>query len=142
MLAIYRYSVFLVCSLVIAGCATTSQKTLYDKLGGDSGITNIVDNLVQEIGRDQQIFHYFAQSRVSRFKENLIEHFCAISDGPCQYTGDNMVDIHTGMHINEKDFNHLVDLLINAMDDEGIPHNIQNQLIARLAPLRKEIIYR
>lgn len=142
MLRTYRNHVFLVCCLLFAGCATTSQTTLYDKLGGDSGITNIVDNLVQEIGRDQQIFHYFAQSRVSRFKENLIEHFCAISDGPCQYTGDNMVDIHTGMQINEKDFNHLVDLLINAMDDEGIPHNIQNQLIARLVPLRKEIIYR
>ncbi len=45
------------------------------------------------------------------------------------------------MNINEKDFNHMVDLLINAMDTEGIPHRIQNQLIARLAPLRKEIIY-
>jgi hemoglobin len=52
-----------------------------------------------------------------------------------------MVDIHTGMNINESDFNHLVDLLINAMEAEGIPHRIQNQLLARLAPLRENIIY-
>ncbi|ODN67208.1 group I truncated hemoglobin [Methylophaga muralis] len=142
MLTNFRNSFFGACCLLFAGCATTPQTTLYDKLGGEPGIHNIVENLVQEIGRDEQVFHYFAQSRVSRFKENLIEHFCAISDGPCQYTGDNMVDIHTGMNINERDFNHLVDLLINAMDDEGIPHRIQNQLIARLAPLREEIIYR
>lgn len=137
----YFYSLLIVVGLLVSGCATTSQKTLYEQLGGEAGINNIVENLVQEIGRDQQVFHYFAEARVSRFKENLIEHFCAISDGPCNYTGDNMVDIHTGMNINEKDFNHLVDLLINAMDTEGIPHRIQNQLIARLAPLRKEIIY-
>ena len=137
----YCYSLLIVVSLLISGCATTSQTTLYEQLGGDAGINNIVENLVQEIGRDQQVFHYFAEARVSRFKENLIEHFCAISDGPCSYTGDNMIDIHTGMNINEKDFNHLVDLLIKAMDTEGIPHRIQNQLIARLAPLRKEIIY-
>lgn len=137
----YFYSLLIVVGLLISGCATTSQKTLYEQLGGEAGINNIVENLVQEIGQDQQVFHYFAEARVSRFKENLIEHFCAISDGPCSYTGDNMVDIHTGMNINEKDFNHLVDLLINAMDTEGIPHRIQNQLIARLAPLRKDIIY-
>ncbi len=137
----YFYSLLIVVGLLVSGCATTSQKTLYEQLGGEAGINNIVENLVQEIGQDQQVFHYFAEARVSRFKENLIEHFCAISDGPCSYTGDNMVDIHTGMNINEKDFNHLVDLLINAMDTEGIPHRIQNQLIARLAPLRKEIIY-
>lgn len=137
----YFYSLLIVVGLLVSGCATTSQKTLYEQLGGEAGINNIVENLVQEIGQDQQVFHYFAEARVSRFKENLIEHFCAISDGPCSYTGDNMVDIHTGMNINEKDFNHLVDLLINAMDSEGIPHRIQNQLIARLAPLRKEIIY-
>ena len=137
----YFYSLLIVVGLLVSGCATTSQKTLYEQLGGEAGINNIVENLVQEIGQDQQIFHYFAEARVSRFKENLIEHFCAISDGPCNYTGDNMVDIHTGMNIHEKDFNHLVDLLINAMDTEGIPHRIQNQLIARLAPLRKEIIY-
>lgn len=127
--------------IMLSGCASTPETTLYEKLGGQSGIEHIVDNLVQEIGQDEQIFHYFAQARVSRFRENLIEHFCHIADGPCQYTGDSMVDIHTGMQVNEKDFNHLVDLLINAMDRAGIPHRIQNQLLARLAPLRKDIIY-
>tara|TARA_R110000772_G_scaffold192602_4_gene303574 strand:- start:419 stop:580 length:162 start_codon:yes stop_codon:yes gene_type:complete len=52
-----------------------------------------------------------------------------------------MIDIHTGMNITENDFNHLVDLLINAMELQGIPHRIQNQLLARLAPLRSNIIY-
>ncbi len=141
MLSKFRYYIFIAFYLLIAGCTTPTQPTLYDQLGGESGITNIVENLVQEIGQDKQIFHYFAESRVSRFKKNLVEHFCAITDGPCRYTGDNMVDIHTGMQINESDFNHMVDLLINAMNSENIPHRIQNKLIARLAPLRNEIIY-
>jgi len=141
MLTKFRYKIFMACCLVLTACVSTSETTLYNKLGGEEGVNNIVENLIQEIGQDEQIFHYFAEARVSRFRENLIEHFCAISDGPCQYTGDNMVDIHTGMDINESDFNHMVDLLINAMNTEGIPHRIQNQLIARLAPLREEIIY-
>jgi len=128
--------------LFITSCATTPQQSLYDKLGGEPGVKAIVNSLIKEIGSDKQIFHYFADSRISRFRTNLTQHLCAISDGPCNYEGDSMTDIHTGMNINEKDFNHLVDLLINAMYTQNIPHNVQNQLLARLAPLRQQVIYK
>ncbi|MEC9313788.1 MAG: group 1 truncated hemoglobin, partial [Pseudomonadota bacterium] len=62
--------------------------------------------------------------------------------GPCTYSGDSMQQIHDGMAVTERDFNHLVDLLINAMYQADVPHPVQNQLLARLAPLRKDIIYR
>lgn len=116
--------------------------SLYEKLGGEKGIVSIVNNLTKNIGHDEQLFHYFAQSNVSRFKKSLILYLCATSDGPCQYNGDSMQQIHDGMDINERDFNHLVDLLIDAMNETGISHPIQNQLLARLVPLRKQIIYR
>ncbi len=143
MLKLLQRLVVTICLLfLMIGCAThTSQNTLYDKLGGEPGLDAIVSGFIKQIGQDKQIFHYFADARITRFRTQLTEHLCAITDGPCKYTGDNMTDIHTGMNINEKDFNHLVDLLINAMDLEGIPHRIQNQLIARLAPLRANIIY-
>jgi hemoglobin len=127
---------------LLVGCATsTPQNTLYDKLGGETGVDGIVSALIKQIGQDKQIFHYFADANISRFRTHLTTHLCAITDGPCKYVGDSMTDIHTGMKITEKDFNHLVDLLINAMNLQGIPHRIQNQLIARLAPLRANIIY-
>jgi hemoglobin len=132
----------LMSALTLAACATTSEQTLYDKLGGESGIDTIVGHLVQNIGHDQQVFHYFAEANVGRFKEHLAWHLCDISDGPCDYTGDSMKQIHDGMTINERDFNHLVDLLIDAMYKADVPHTIQNQLLARLAPLRQDIIYR
>jgi hemoglobin len=129
--------------LLLVGCATTPspQTTLYDKLGGEAGVNGIVSGFIKQIGQDKQIFHYFADANISRFRTHLTTHFCAIADGPCKYAGDSMTDIHTGMKITEKDFNHLVDLLINAMNLQGIPHRIQNQLLARLAPLRASIIY-
>lgn len=127
---------------LLVGCAThTAQNTLYDKLGGEAGVDAIVSSFIKQIGQDKQIFHYFADANISRFRTHLTTHLCAITDGPCKYVGDSMTDIHTGMKITEKDFNHLVDLLINAMNLRAIPHRIQNQLLARLAPLRASIIY-
>ncbi len=128
--------------LLLTACANQPKTTLYDDLGGAAGIDAIVENFIQGIASDPQIFPYFADSNVSRFREKITEHFCHISDGPCLYTGDNMVDIHVGMDINENHFNRTVDLLYGAMEQANIAHRTQNQLIARLAPLRKEIIYR
>jgi hemoglobin len=128
--------------LCLTACAGTEQTTLYDKLGGEAGVDKIVNNLVQNIGRDEQIFHYFAEANVKRFREHLAWHLCDISVGPCTYSGDSMQQIHDGMAVTERDFNHLVDLLIDAMYQADVPHPVQNQLLARLAPLRKDIIYR
>jgi hemoglobin len=133
----------IVASLVLlTACASTPQQSLYDKLGGEQGIEHIVNNLTQNIGHDRQIFHYFAEANVDRFKQKLALFLCDISDGPCTYTGDNMQQVHDGMHITERDFNHLVDLLIDAMYQADVPHPVQNQLLARLAPLREDIFYR
>jgi hemoglobin len=52
-----------------------------------------------------------------------------------------MVDVHTGMNISEAEFNLLAEMVLDAMDAEGIPHPVQNDLVARLVPLRPEIIY-
>lgn len=140
-MTIFKTVIALIC-LSLTACVGSQQTTLYDKLGGESGIDKIVNNLVQNIGHDEQVFHYFAEANVKRFKKHLAWHLCDISDGPCSYTGDSMQQIHDGMEINERDFNHLVDLLIDAMYQADVPHPVQNQLLARLAPLRKDIIYR
>jgi hemoglobin len=127
--------------LPITSCSTLPDKTLYQRLGGEQTIQQIVDNLVVEIGHDEVVFHHFAKSNVTRFKKHLALHLCELTDGPCQYDGDNMMDIHTGMKVTEKEFNHLVDLLINAMNNADIPHTLQNQVLSRLAPLRSQVIY-
>tara|TARA_R110001606_G_scaffold399222_2_gene582446 strand:- start:103065 stop:103496 length:432 start_codon:yes stop_codon:yes gene_type:complete len=138
---IYRLVTITCLLFLLVSCAHQPQVTLYEKLGGKTGVDGIVSGLINQIGEDKQIFHYFADTRITRFRTQLTEHLCTITDGPCKYSGDTMTDIHTGMDITEKDFNHLVDLLINAMNLQGIPHRIQNQLLARLTPLRANMIY-
>lgn len=120
--------------------ASNSKDTLFNRIGGQEVLEGMVDNLVKNIGQDDVIFHFFADSNVTRFKEKLYLHLCEVTDGPCTYDGDSMVDIHTGMNVREGDFNHLVELMIKAMDSSGITYPLQNELLSRLVPLRKEII--
>ncbi len=129
--------------LLLTGCTASSAKSsLYDELGGQQGLESIVDAFIDNIGHDPQIFPYFADANVSRFREMFVVHLCAHSDGPCEYTGDSMEAIHTGMNIDEADFNRVVELLVEALNEVNIPFTTQNRLLARLAPMRRSVIHR
>lgn len=133
--------------LVTIGCSSQSieadvqqSEQLYDKIGGQEGIEKLVDAFIKRIAQDKAILPYFAKSSVKHFKQGFINHLCVIASGPCQYTGDTMVDIHTGMNINEGDFNRVVELLVQAMEDVDISYPLQNKVLAQLATLRGEVI--
>lgn len=117
-----------------------TQPSLYETMGKKPALDSIIDNLINIIGQDDVVFAHFAQSNVTRFKDQLTVFLCHLADGPCQYKGDSMEDIHQGMYINKNEFNHFVELFIEAMDAADISYPIQNLLLARLAPLRKTII--
>lgn len=127
--------------LLITGCVSR-QVSLYEQIGGEQKVVQIADYFIDEIQYDRQILSYFMDSDIDRFREKLSEHICVHIGGPCTYTGDDMVKVHTGMNITEADFNRVVELLINAMNRAEVPHRLQNQVLARFAPMRGEMIYR
>ncbi|MEJ6495661.1 group 1 truncated hemoglobin [Pseudoalteromonas lipolytica] len=127
-------------TVMLVGCVSSNNGTLYQQLNGKQGVEKLVESFINQIGHDERILAYFKQSNVAHFRQGFITHLCSVTDGPCEYKGDNMVDIHTGMNIPEKDFNRVVELLINAMDEQQIPQTVQNKILSRLAPLRPEII--
>lgn len=129
-----------VCSFFACASGNHSS-TLYEELGEQIKIEEIANNFIEELGYDPRIAAYFEKTNINRFYEKLVEHLCEISDGPCEYTGDSMKQVHQGMGITEAHFNQTVDMLIAAMDKANIPHNTQNKLLKRLVPLRKDIIY-
>lgn len=124
-----------------ASHSTNQAKTVYEQIGGEKKIEEIVDNFITEIEFNPEIFPYFENSDVSRFREKLIEHLCMLTAGPCQYTGDTMVQVHAGMGITERHFNLGVDLFINAMDKANVSHPLQNKVIATMTHTRDDIIY-
>ena len=131
------------CSLFATSSASSSNSSasVYEQLGGANKIEEIVDNFITEIEFNPEIFPYFEKSDVSRFREKLIEHLCMLSNGPCEYTGDTMVQVHGGMGITEREFNLTVDLFINAMTKANVSHSLQNKVIATMTHTREDIIY-
>lgn len=136
-----KHIVLITLLLLLSGCSTSKEsKTLFEQLNGKPGLEKLVDSFIHQIANDKDIFPYFAKASVSHFREGFITHLCDVTGGSCVYKGDNMVDIHTGMSINEAHFNKVVELLVNAMEDNNIDYPTQNKVLALLAPMRSEII--
>lgn len=127
---------------LLAGCAQQPAKddSLYQDLGQRAGIQRIVEGMLLNIAKDERIVERFRRVNIVRLRDKLVEQFCVEAGGPCRYTGDSMAESHKGQNLTPSDFNALVEDLIDAMDAEKIPVPVQNRLIARLAPMRGEVI--
>ena len=137
-----HYVLLIVATLLLCSCAKSPTPSLYEQLGGEQGIAAITDGLLQHIAQDKRIVHHFADTDIERFRTLLAEQLCSISGGPCQYTGATMQESHTGFNITLADYDALVEGLINVMQQQNISTSAQNQLLALLAPMYKDIVYR
>ncbi|SFW16290.1 hemoglobin [Pseudomonas sp. NFACC19-2] len=130
--------------LLLAACAQQAPRDdgLYRALGEEPGIVRIVEGMLLGSARDPRIARRFLDIDIERLREKLIEQLCFESGGPCVYTGDSMEESHKGLRLTPSDFNALVEHLQDAMDAEGVPTPAQNRLLARLAPMRGQVIDR
>ena len=130
--------------LALSACAQQPPKddSLYRALGEQAGIEAVVEGMLLKIASDTRIVQHFEDVDIQRLRDKLVEQFCMEAGGPCTYTGDSMEESHTGLDLTPSDFNALVENLQAAMTDQGVAITTQNLLLARLAPMREQIIDR
>jgi len=127
--------------LMLALPANATERTLYDELGQQQGISQLMEAFILEIAEDERVIHHFENVDIDRFHRMLSEHICDLSGGPCDYSGESMVTVHTGMNISRAEFNAVVEHLITAMDQQQLPVSTQNRLLAILASFHKDVIH-
>lgn len=135
-------SLLLAVVLSLVACAQQSPKgdSLYLALGQQAGITRIVEGMLLNIAADPRIVRHFENVDIVRLRDKLVEQICVEAGGPCTYTGDSMEESHKGQNLTPSDFNALVENLQDAMSAQGVEMPAQNRLLARLAPMRAQII--
>ena len=114
--------------------------TLYDRLGGSSAITAVVDDFVGRCAADGRINGKFARTDVPRLKAKLVEQVSAATGGKVQYTGRSMRETHDGMGVTAGEFDALVENLATTLNQFGVPQDAQAELVGILGPLRGDIV--
>ena len=117
-----------------------ADDSLYTELGGSAGIRRVVADLVPALRADTRINAAFDGVDFERLTAKLEEQFCEVSGGPCKYTGKDMKSIHEDLKVSHAHFNALVEDLQGAMQRNDVPSRTQNRLLARLAPMHREVV--
>ncbi len=132
---------------VLAGLATTasaqtmsSGPALYQAFGEKAGLVKLMDDFVPRLQADPRLAEAFKNANVVNLKAKLVDQICVVSGGPCEYKGADMKSAHSNMDITKTDFNALVEVLQKSMDAQGIAFSSQNQLLAKLAPMHRDVI--
>ena len=118
------------------------RKALYERLGGLPAINAVVDDFVGNVARDRRINRFFASTNIPRLKFLLVQQICQATGGPCFYTGRDMKSSHRGLGISGRHFNALVQDLGKTLTKFKVPAREQKELVAILAPLKKDIVER
>jgi hemoglobin len=124
---------------------SNAQTSLFDRLGGTSGITSIVDDVIEAHMNNPVInarfFPYQDQpERFAKIRQHTIDFFSAGSGGPIQYTGRDMPETHTGMNISAAEYMAVVEDIMGTLGKHNIDEQSQKDVLAILWSLKGMIM--
>jgi hemoglobin len=124
------------------GAAAPAEAPLYARLGGEQKVTLVVGELIDHSASDPRTKRSFDGVDIPRVKKLLVEQICELTGGGCKYSGDSMHDVHAGLGIDQTEFYGLVEVLRESMRKHGIALRERNELLAILAPMKRDVVER
>jgi hemoglobin len=129
-----------------AGGAATGKKTLWDRLGGEEGVTKIIDDLVNAAAPDPKV-NFFRGGRynpkpeeIVKMKREIVEQVSEATGGPLKYNGPSMKEVHKGMGITNEQFNALAGHLKKALEKNRVAPFDVDTILKAFEGYRKEIV--
>jgi hemoglobin len=117
--------------------------TLFERLGGEDGITRLVTDIVDNHYRNPLIRTRFEQIKDrAAVERHSVEFLCAGSGGPQAYTGRDLLSTHKGMNISEQELIAAIDDIVAAMTKNDLDPSVQNEVVAILYSLKGDVLRR
>ncbi|MFN3817785.1 group I truncated hemoglobin [Blastomonas sp.] len=125
-----------------AGAAPFAGTGMRDAFHGQEGIRRIVKTMVDRATSDPRISEIFVSHDLVRLRRTLFEQFCYILNAGCDYSGRDMAASHQDLGVQIDDLNVLVENLQAAMAEEKVSFAAQNRFLAKLAPMKRDVVTR
>jgi hemoglobin len=136
-----------------------SKLALFDRLGGEAGLTAIADDFLPRALQDPRVnwartgntrAKFFNRDKseewtptpenVARIKKHIVQFLALATGGPAHYDGNEMKAVHSGMNISNPEFDAVVGDLKVTLDRLRIPNKEQRELLAIIESTRPQIV--
>ena len=120
--------------------ATCAAATLCARLGGPPALNDIASALVERSSTDPRTRAHWDRVDLKRVRIKLGEYLCVVTGGDCRFDDDDLRTIHAGHHIHSGAFYAIVEDLRAILDARGVAAREKNELLALLAPAKREVV--
>ncbi|GAA4901673.1 group 1 truncated hemoglobin [Ferrimonas pelagia] len=128
-------------SLVVKLVEEHAMISLYQRLGGRDGITQIASDLVELHHNNPRIAPRFVGSDLASLKQSAAAFFITGAGGPACYTGQDMVSVHRGMNIDGEEFLAVLDDALVALGKNGVAQREQEEVLFILYSMKAQIVH-
>ncbi|HEY2930260.1 MAG TPA: group 1 truncated hemoglobin [Acidobacteriota bacterium] len=125
--------------------ACRRHDTLYDRLGGDVGISLLVQDFLDRFIKDPRLENPQVKKRheaahYPALKEHWIRFFTKATGGPDRYEGRSLRLAHAGLGITGKEFEIMIQILAESLAQSNIPKDAQQDLLRLIRSYRSEVV--
>ena len=113
--------------------------TLFDRIGGEQGVKNLVRSFYDRVLKDSELAPFFEGSSVERLFAMQYEFFSAALDGPVKYSGLSIHQAHFGRGIDKQHFARFVNHLIATLESWQLSEHEVQLLIGRVNTYADEV---
>jgi hemoglobin len=134
-----------ICSMIIAQTPPPEITTLFERLGGTTGITSIVDDVIEAHLNNPAISARFKPyldqpERLAKIRQHTIDFFSAGSGGSVEYNGRDMQTTHQGMNISAEEYMQVIDDIMGVLEKHQIDDESKKDVLAILWSLKETIM--
>jgi hemoglobin len=126
--------------LLLTNSVHADGKSLYERLGGDKGARAITEDIWNNHSKNPIVNNRFVNSDPSYVKQKVFELIAASTGGSTKYTGKDMLTTHAGMNISDMEFNAVVDDVMNALEQNHVGKQEQNEMLAILWSVKDQVV--
>ena len=121
---------------------STSQSSLFDRIGGMPAVNAAVDIFYQKVTSDDLVGHFFTHIDMEK-QSGKLKGFLAYAFGaPMNYSGKSMRDAHAHMKLTEEHFNAVAGHLVATLVELNVPQNLIDEVVEIAVSTKNDVLNR
>jgi hemoglobin len=117
-----------------------APNTIYERLGGKPAVKAAVEIFYRRILVDPELAPFFTHTPLEQLKRHQFVFLSQALDGPKQYSGAAVDEVHAGVAIKQRHFDAVAGHLVETLRELNVNEGLIGEVIARIAPLSAQVV--